>query len=97
MGDTGGIEKTRRAQSGGELSHRLPGERRDPGTTELWMATKRTSNRHDLRSTKHAAFQETLRIVPAENQVRRGPLRDRGTNAAPGPPLSRRNRRERAE
>src|SRR5690625_7849385 len=34
------------------LPPRLPGERRDPGTTELWMAAKRTSNRQDLRSTE---------------------------------------------
>src|SRR5690625_5026567 len=55
-GERGGIGKTRRAQSGGELSHRLPGERRDPGTTELWMATKRASNRHGLGSTQGAVF-----------------------------------------
>src|SRR5690625_2329790 len=55
-GGRGGIGKTRRAQSGGELSHRLPGERRDPGTTELWMATKRASNRHGLGSTEGAVF-----------------------------------------
>src|SRR5690625_6602269 len=69
-GERGGIGKTRRAQSGGELSHRLPGERRDPGTTELWMATKRTSNRHNLRGTKDAALQESSRIVQAENPLR---------------------------
>src|SRR5690625_3508192 len=55
-GERGGIGKTRRAQSGGELSHRLPSERRDPGTTELWTATKRASNRHGLRSTEGAGF-----------------------------------------
>src|SRR5690625_6796011 len=35
---------------------RFPGKRRDPGTTELWMATKRASNRHGLRSTEGAVF-----------------------------------------
>src|SRR5690625_5665023 len=35
-GGRGGIGKARRVQSGGELSHRLPGERRDPGTTVSW-------------------------------------------------------------
>src|SRR5690625_198961 len=48
---------------------RLPGERRDPGTTELWMATKRTSDRQGLRGTEGAFFQERSSIVPAENPL----------------------------
>src|SRR5690625_454497 len=35
---------------------RLPGESRDPGTTELWAATKRTSNHYSLRGTEGAVF-----------------------------------------
>src|SRR5690625_1552200 len=35
---------------------RFPAKRRDPGTTELWMATTRASNRHGLRSTEGAVF-----------------------------------------
>src|SRR5690625_3402126 len=38
---------------------RFPGKRRDPGTTELWMATKRASNRHGLRSTEGAVLLRT--------------------------------------
>src|SRR5690625_306121 len=35
---------------------RFPGERRDPGTTELWTATKRTSDHQGLCSTEGAVF-----------------------------------------
>src|SRR5690625_4261200 len=35
---------------------RFPGERRDPGTTELWMAAKRTSGHYSLRSTESAVL-----------------------------------------
>src|SRR5690625_5798339 len=63
--------KSAEGQSGGELSHRLPGERRDPGATELWMATKRASNRHGLRSTERAVlFQKNPSIVLAEYPLR---------------------------
>src|SRR5690625_739619 len=56
--------------SGADLSHRFPGERRDPGTTERWVATRRTSNYHSLRSTERAVFQESSIIVPAESPPR---------------------------
>src|SRR5690625_6642347 len=69
-GERGGIVKTRRAQSGGELSHRLPSERRDPRTTEHWTATERTSNHHSLRGTEGTFFQERSSIVPAESSLR---------------------------
>src|SRR5690625_5096280 len=68
--ERGGIGKTRRAQSGGELSHRFPGERRDPETTELWTATKRASNHHSLRGTEPVVLQEGLNTVPAESSLR---------------------------
>src|SRR5690625_4099915 len=35
---------------------RFPGERRDPGTAELWMATRRTSSRYGFRGTEGAGF-----------------------------------------
>src|SRR5690625_660619 len=38
------------------LTPRFPGERRDPGTTEHWVATKRTSDYQGLRSTEGAIF-----------------------------------------
>gem|GEM_PF-5355249 len=38
------------------LPPRFPGERRDPGATELWMAAKRTLTHHGLRSTEGAGF-----------------------------------------
>src|SRR5690625_558667 len=40
------------------LPPRFPGERRDPGTTELWTATKRTSSHQGLCGTERAAFKE---------------------------------------
>src|SRR5690625_5346665 len=34
----------------------LPGEGRDPGATEHWVATRRASNHHGLRGTERAVF-----------------------------------------
>src|SRR5690625_2769824 len=65
---------------------RFPGERRDPGTTELWTATKRTSSHQAFRSTEGAVRQESSSTVPAENLLPCGPCRGNGTTAAPGPP-----------
>src|SRR5690625_6249473 len=45
---------------------RFPGERRDPGTAELWMATRRTSSRYGLRGTEGVAFLKNSIIVLAE-------------------------------
>src|SRR5690625_3033395 len=53
------IGRPRRSQALGELSHRLPSERRDPGTTELWTATKRASNHHSLRGTEGTGLERT--------------------------------------
>src|SRR5690625_4696916 len=39
----------------------LPGERRDPGTTEHWVAARRTSNHHGLRGTEGAGFSKEPR------------------------------------
>src|SRR5690625_5661694 len=38
------------------LPPRFPGERRDPGTTEHWTATKRTSGHQGLCGTEGAFF-----------------------------------------
>src|SRR5690625_218638 len=38
------------------LTPRFPGECRDPGTTEPWAATRRTSNHHGFRSTGGAVL-----------------------------------------
>src|SRR5690625_5577558 len=81
------IGRPRRSQALGELSHRLPSERRDPGTTELWTATKRTSNHHSLRGTEGTFFQSRPNIWPAESSLRWGPLRDRAAPPALGPPV----------
>src|SRR5690625_3456612 len=42
------------------LPPRFPGERRDPGTTEHWMATRRTSSRQGLCGTEGAFFLNPL-------------------------------------
>jgi len=39
---------------------RFPGERRDPGTTERWVAARRTLNHHSLRGTEGAVFSREL-------------------------------------
>src|SRR5690625_1193146 len=41
---------------GADLSHRFPGEGRDPGTTKPWVAASRRSTRRDLRGTERAVF-----------------------------------------
>src|SRR5690625_2299705 len=49
---------------------RFPGESRDPGTTEHWTATKRTSGRQGLCGTEGAVFQESSSTAPAECLLR---------------------------
>src|SRR5690625_3065 len=41
----------------------LPGERRDPGATEHWVATRRTSNHHGLRGTEGAVLSKSPRTT----------------------------------
>src|SRR5690625_3845110 len=48
------MQPTKRAR--GKPHSHFPGESRDPGTTEHWLATRRTSSRHGLRGTERAVF-----------------------------------------
>src|SRR5690625_602814 len=48
------MQPTKRAR--GKPHSHFPGESRDPGTTEHWLATRRTSSRYGLRGTERAVF-----------------------------------------
>src|SRR5690625_7722361 len=46
----------------------LPGERRDPGATEHWVATRRTSNHHGVRGTEGAVLSRNDRTTVEPGQ-----------------------------
>src|SRR5690625_5002223 len=54
---------------GADLSHRFPGEGRDPGATEPWVATRRTLNHHSLRGTEGGVFFRNSYTMPAESPL----------------------------
>src|SRR5690625_323013 len=62
-------KNTKGACFGADLSHRFPGEGRDPGTTEHWVATRRTLTHYGLRSTEGGVFFRNSYTMPAESPL----------------------------